>query len=80
VGHGTPSVHEDTHLSPDLLGELRQLAGELVGEQAIGREATAVEALQGADLARLESLRVAEDADLRFLLDENLPHGLPAVA
>jgi hypothetical protein len=63
VGHRSAPVHEHADRSPDLVAQRRELAGELVGEQAIGGEVAAVEALEGADLPRLEALRVAEYAD-----------------
>jgi hypothetical protein len=64
MGHRAAPIHEDADLPADLVGELGQLASELVGDEAIGREMAAVEALERADLAGLESLGVSEDADL----------------
>ncbi|HTY19082.1 MAG TPA: hypothetical protein VMH82_15235 [Myxococcota bacterium] len=61
--HGAASVHEHADLSPDLVRQLGQLAGELVGDEAVGGEAAPIEALDRADLARFEALGVAEDAD-----------------
>jgi len=61
--HVSASVDEDADLPADLVRELGQLAGELVGDEAVGGEAAPVEALERANLARLEALGVAEDAD-----------------
>jgi hypothetical protein len=52
------------------VAQRRELARELVGDQAIRGEVAAVEALEGADLARLQALGVAEDADGGRLLEE----------
>jgi hypothetical protein len=63
VRHRSASVDEDADRPADVVAQLRELPGELVGDEAIGRQVAAVEALEGADLARLEALGVAEDAD-----------------
>jgi len=63
VRHRAAPVHEHAHRPPDLVAQGGELAGELVGEQAVGGKVAAVEALERANLARLEALGVAEDAD-----------------
>jgi hypothetical protein len=65
VGHGAAPVHQHADRPPHVVTQRRELAGELVGEQAVGGEMASVEALEGADLTCLEALGVAEDADGR---------------
>jgi len=43
------------------MADLGEVAGELLGEEPLGREPTPVEALEQADLAGLEALGVAEE-------------------
>src|SRR5690606_4659350 len=57
----------------DPLAQLGELAGELVGEQSIGREVAAVEALERTDLAGLEALGMAENADGDWLRERIRP-------
>jgi hypothetical protein len=67
VRHRTAPVHEHADRPADVAADLGELAGELVGDQAVGRKVAAVEALERADLAGLEALGVAEDADVSGL-------------
>ncbi len=64
VADAAPAVHQDPDLSPDLVAELRELARQLAGEQAVRGHAATAEAFDALDLARLEPVGVAEDADL----------------
>jgi hypothetical protein len=66
VRHGAAAVDQDPDLAAQVVGELGQRAGELVGQESVGGQAAPVEALQGVDLAGLEALGVAEDLD-RFV-------------
>jgi len=68
VRHGPAPIHQHADRPPHVGAQRRELAGELVRDQAIGGEVAAVEALERADLARLEALGVAENADGRDLL------------
>jgi hypothetical protein len=45
MGHVAAAVHQHTELPADLSRELRQLTGELVGQQPIGGEAAPIESL-----------------------------------
>jgi hypothetical protein len=63
VGDVSPAVDEHADLAPDVPADLGELAGELVGDEAIGPQAASVEALDGADLAGLQPMGVAEDLD-----------------
>ena len=56
-----PAVDQDADLSPDLPADLRQLPGQLLCEQLIGRDAAPEEPIEPADLAGFEAVRVAED-------------------
>ena len=55
---------QDSHLAPDLLADLGQLARQLACHQPVRGQTPAAEAFQSLDLARLEPVGVAEDADL----------------
>lgn len=72
VGHGAPAVHEDAHLAARGMGELRQLPGELVGDEAIGGKLTAEQTLELANLGGPEALGMTEDPD-RASLTGGLP-------
>jgi hypothetical protein len=65
VGHRSAPIHQHADRPPDVEAQRRELAGELVGKQAVGGEMASVEALEGADLTCLEALGIAEDADGR---------------
>jgi hypothetical protein len=67
VSHGTPAVHQHPDLPPDLPADLRELACQIVVEEAVGGESTAEEALELTGLAGFESVRIAEDLDGRLL-------------
>jgi hypothetical protein len=45
------------------VGEGAELAGELLGDDALGRQAAAQQALEIPELARLEALGIAVDRD-----------------
>jgi hypothetical protein len=77
VRDGAATIHQHAHRPPDVVTQLRELAGELVGDQAIRGKVAAVEALERADLARLQALGVAEDADGVRLLEEGPGRGCP---
>jgi hypothetical protein len=62
VGDRARAVHQHPDLPADLPGELRELAGEVVGEEPVGREAALREALELLDVVGLEAVRIAEDA------------------
>ena len=57
------AVEQHADLAADLARELGQLAGQLVRDQAVGREAASDETLERLDLAGLEAAGVAEDLD-----------------
>lgn len=63
VGYRPAAVDQDADLATDLAADLGQLAGEVVGDETLGGQTAAREALEGANLAGLESVRVPEDAD-----------------
>jgi hypothetical protein len=63
VGHGAASVDEHAHFPADLVGDLGELAGEFLGDEAARWKPAPVQALQGSDLAGLQTLRVAGDLD-----------------
>jgi hypothetical protein len=67
VGDVTPPVHQDTYLAADVAADLGELAGELVADEAVAGQPALVEALDGADLAGLETVGVAGDLDGRLL-------------
>jgi hypothetical protein len=62
VGDGARAVHQHPDLPADLPGELRELAGEIVGEEPVGGEAALREALELLDVVGLEAVGIAEDA------------------
>jgi hypothetical protein len=68
VGDVTTPVHQHPHHAPDVAADLRELAGELVGDEAIGRQAALVEALDGADLTGLQAVGVAENLNKQLLI------------
>jgi hypothetical protein len=63
VGHLSAAVDQHPHLSAGLVAEPREESGEVLGHQALRREPPSREALELADLAGLQALRVAEDVD-----------------
>jgi hypothetical protein len=63
VGDGPGAVDEHAHLAAHLPGELRELAGEVVGDQPVRREAPLREALELLDVVGLQAVGVAENAD-----------------
>ncbi|MFP6605121.1 MAG: hypothetical protein VCC67_00685 [Myxococcota bacterium] len=67
MGDVTPAVHEDADLAPDLAADLGELAGKLVREEPVCREAALVEALDGADLAGFQAMGIAKDLDMGLL-------------
>jgi len=62
VGDRARTVHQHPDLPADLPGELRELAGEIVGEEPVGGEAALREALELLDVVGLEAVGIAEDA------------------
>jgi hypothetical protein len=64
MGDLAAPVHEHAHLASGLAGERAQLSCELLGHQALRRQAALCEALELTDLAGLEAVRVAGDVDL----------------
>jgi hypothetical protein len=67
VGDVTPTIDEDTYLTTRLVGECRQVAGELLRDESLGRETASAEALELADLTGLEALGITEDGNGRDL-------------
>ena len=67
MGDVTAPIDEDTHLTPDLTADLRELTGEVVGDEAVGGQSALVQTLDRADLTGLETVGVAEDLDGRLL-------------
>ena len=63
------AIDQDADLSPDLPADLGQLPRELLREQRIGGDAAPGEALEPANLAGLEAVRIAEDLDGGLLID-----------
>jgi len=61
--HGAAAVDQDADLATEVARELGQLARELVRDEAVGRKAAAIEPFERVDLAGLEALGVAVDAD-----------------
>ena len=62
VGDRPGAVDEHPHLPADLPGELRELAGEVVGQEPVGRKAALREALELLDVVGLEAVGITEDA------------------
>jgi hypothetical protein len=62
VGDGPGAVDQHSHLPADLPGELRELAGEVVGEEPVCGKAAPGEALELLDVVGLEAVGIAEDA------------------
>jgi len=63
VGDGPAAIHQRAHLAARLEREGRQLARELLREQALRRQVAPLQTLELPDLAGLEAVCVAEDAD-----------------
>jgi hypothetical protein len=63
VADVAPAIHEHADLATDLTADLRELASELVREEAVGGQAALVEPLDGANLAGLQAVGVAKDLD-----------------
>ena len=63
MGHRTRAIDQHTDLTSGLAGELGQLPRELVRDQAIGGDVAPEKAFERADLARLQPMGIAEDAD-----------------
>jgi hypothetical protein len=63
MGDRTASVDEHADLTADLPGELRQLAGELVRDEPVCRQAPGSESFELLDMAGPQAVRVAEGAD-----------------
>jgi hypothetical protein len=57
------SIDEDPDLAPDFPADLRQLACELVADEAVGGKAPPEQALELADLIGLQTAGVAEYLD-----------------
>ena len=62
---GAAAVEQDAHLTAHVVRKRRQLPGQLVGDEAIVREAATSETFEGFDLAGLEAGRVSVDLDGR---------------
>jgi hypothetical protein len=67
VGDCAAPVDQDPDLAADLAGQLRQLAGQFVGDEAVRRQAPPAEPFESLELAGPEAVRVAFDADGCFL-------------
>ena len=67
MGDGAEPIDQHADLTADLTRELGQLAGQLLAQEAFGREPAAAEALEPLQLARLQAMGVAFDADSGFL-------------
>jgi hypothetical protein len=63
VGHLATPVDEHADLAAGLVGERRELAREVLGDEPLRGEVAPREALELADLAGLEAVGVPEDAD-----------------
>ena len=63
VGDGAAAIDEDTYLAAGGVAELRELAGEIVADQAICGKLAAEETLELANLGGSKALGVAEDSD-----------------
>jgi hypothetical protein len=61
------AVDQHADLSPDLPADLGQLSRELLGQQLIGGHPAPEEALELANLAGLEAVRIAKYLDGRLL-------------
>jgi hypothetical protein len=63
MGDGSAPIDQYADLAPGLSGQLREMPGEFVGDQAVGRDVPPEEALEASDLAGLQPMGIAEDAD-----------------
>ncbi len=63
MGHVSPAIDEHADHPAGRAAEFREQAGELLGDQALGRQAPVDESLELADVARLETIGIAEDLD-----------------
>ena len=59
MGDFTPAADQDAYLPVDRMGQLRQLSGQLMGQNTLGRNPTPVELLDFSDLFRAEARDVA---------------------
>jgi hypothetical protein len=67
VGDLAPAVHQHAHLPADIAADLAQIAGELVGQDPIGREAPPEEPFELTNLAGFEASCISKDPDGRIL-------------
>jgi hypothetical protein len=63
VGHGAGAVDQHADLPPCLSRQLGELPRKFLGDQAIGGNLPPEEAFELSDLARLQPMGIAEDAD-----------------
>lgn len=63
MGHGARAVDQHADLAAGLAGQLGQLPGEFLGDQAIGGNVPPEEAFELSNLARLQPMGIAEDTD-----------------
>jgi hypothetical protein len=63
VGDRAAPVDQHADLAPGLPGQLREVPGEFVGDQAVGRDLPPKEALEPSDLVGLQPMGISEDAD-----------------
>jgi hypothetical protein len=61
IGDVPPPADENADLTVDAVGQLREGAGEFMGEDAVRRDAPAIEPLDGFDVFRPQAGGVAED-------------------
>lgn len=71
VGDSSPSVDQDTDLSSDFAGELGQITGEFMGDDAFGPNFSSVDVLQASDVVCLQSGCGSEE----FAYGARLPSG-----
>ena len=72
VGDGAPTIDQYPDLTAGRGAQLRELPGELVGDEAIGGKLAAEETLELANLSGPKALGIAEDSD-RWLLAGGRP-------
>lgn len=61
IGDVPPPADENADLTVDAVGQLREGAGEFMGEDAVRRDAPSIEPLDGFDVFRPQAGGVAED-------------------
>lgn len=60
---GSAPVDQHADLAPGFPGQLGEMSGEFVGDQAVGWDLPPEEALEPSDLVGLQPMGISEDAD-----------------